>query len=169
MDCSPGQNIGVGSLSFLQGIFPTQESNPGFPHCRRILYQLSHKGSLRMLEWVAYPFSRRSSWHRNRTGVSCLAGWFFTSWAMREARHQLSYCTTVLFKVLCMLCAQSLQSCPTLCDAKDYSLPGPSLHGILQARVLEWTAIPSSRGSSPPRDGTLISWVSSTGRGVLYH
>ena len=42
---SPGQNTGVGSLSLLQGIFPTQGSNPGFPHCRRILYQLSHKGS----------------------------------------------------------------------------------------------------------------------------
>ena len=42
---SPGQNIGVGSLSLLQGIFPTQGSNPSLPHCRRVLYQLSHKGS----------------------------------------------------------------------------------------------------------------------------
>ena len=41
---SPGQNTGVGSLSLLQGIFPTQGSNPGLPHCRRILYQLNHKG-----------------------------------------------------------------------------------------------------------------------------
>ena len=58
---SPGQNTGVGSLSLLQGIFPTQGSNPGLPHRRRILYQLSHQGSLRILEWVAYPFSSRSS------------------------------------------------------------------------------------------------------------
>ena len=58
---SPGQNIGVGSLSLLQGIFPTQGSNPGLPHCRRILYQLSHKGSPTILERVAYPFSSRSS------------------------------------------------------------------------------------------------------------
>ena len=43
---SPGQNTGVGSLSLLQGIFPTRGSNPGLPHFRRILYQLSHKGSL---------------------------------------------------------------------------------------------------------------------------
>ena len=43
---SPGQNTGVGSLSLLQGIFLTQGSNPGLPHCRQILYQLSHKGSL---------------------------------------------------------------------------------------------------------------------------
>ena len=45
----------------LQGIFPTQGSNPGLPHYRWILYQLSHKGSLRILEWVAYPFSSGSS------------------------------------------------------------------------------------------------------------
>ena len=43
---SPGQNAGVGSLSLLQGIFPTQGLNTGLPHCRQILYQLSHKGSL---------------------------------------------------------------------------------------------------------------------------
>ena len=63
--CSPwnssGQNTGVGSQSLLQGIFPTQGSNPGLPHCKQILYQMSHKGSLRILEWVAYLFSRRSS------------------------------------------------------------------------------------------------------------
>ena len=42
---SPGQNTAVGSLSLLQGIFPTQGSNPGLPYCKQILYQLSHKGS----------------------------------------------------------------------------------------------------------------------------
>ena len=52
---SPDWNTGVGSLSLLQGIFPTQGSNPGLPHCGQILYQLSHKGSPRVLEWVAYP------------------------------------------------------------------------------------------------------------------
>ena len=52
---SPSQNTGVGSLSLLQGIFPTQGLNPGLPHCRHIVYQLSHKGSPRILEWVAYP------------------------------------------------------------------------------------------------------------------
>ena len=53
----PGQNTGVGSLSLLQGIFPTQGSNPGLPHCRWILYQLSHKRSPGTLEWVSCPFS----------------------------------------------------------------------------------------------------------------
>ena len=83
---SPGQNPGVGSLSLLQQIFPTQGSNPGLLHCRQILYKLSHKGSPRILEWVAYPFSSGSSWPGNQTGVSCIAGGFFTSWAMRDAR-----------------------------------------------------------------------------------
>ena len=49
------------------------------------------------------------------------------------------------------------QLCPTLCDPKDYSPPGPSVHGILQARILEGVAISFSRGSSWPRDGTLVS------------
>ena len=79
---SPGQNTGLGSLSLLQGIFPTQESNSDLPHCRQILYQLSHKGSPSILEWVPYPFSSRSSWPRNRTGVSCTEGGFFTNWAI---------------------------------------------------------------------------------------
>ena len=65
---SPGQNTGVGSCSLLQGIFPTQGSNPGLLHCRRILDHLNCKGSPRVLEWVAYPFSSGSSWHRNQTG-----------------------------------------------------------------------------------------------------
>ena len=87
----PGQNTGVGSLSFLQGIFPTQGLNPGLPHCRQILYQLSHKGSPRILEWVAYPFSSRSSRSRNQTRVSCTAGRLFTNWAIREAQKVQSH------------------------------------------------------------------------------
>ena len=65
--------------------------------------------------------------------------------------------------------AKSPQTCPTLCDPMDYSLPGSSVQGILQARILEWVAISSSRGSSQPRDQTYISYVSCIGRGVLYH
>ena len=78
-----GQNSGVGSLSLLQGIVPTQGLNLGLPHCRWILYHLSHQGSPRILKWVAYPFSRGSSQPRNWTRVSCLAGGFFTNWAIR--------------------------------------------------------------------------------------
>ena len=82
---SPGQNTGVDSLSLLQGIFPPQGLNPGLPHCWQILYQLSHKGKPSILEWVACPFSIGSSRPKNWTGVSCIAGGFFTNWAVREA------------------------------------------------------------------------------------
>ena len=86
---SPGQNTGVGSLSLLQGIFPTQGLNPVLQHCRGILYRLSHKGNPRILEWVDYPLFRGSSQSRNRTGVSCIAGRFFTHWTIREARKKI--------------------------------------------------------------------------------
>ena len=76
---SPGQNTGVGSLSPLRQIFPTQESNLGLPHCKRFLYQLSHKGRPRLLEQGGSPFSSRSSQPRNQTGVSCIAGGLFTN------------------------------------------------------------------------------------------
>ena len=76
---SPGKNTAVGCHVLLQGIFLTQGLNPGLPHCRQILYHLSHEGSPRILEWVVYLFSRGSSWPRNWTRVSCIAGGFFTS------------------------------------------------------------------------------------------
>ena len=82
---SPGQNTGVGSHSFLQGIFPTQGLNPGLLYCSQILYHLSHQENSRRLEWVAYPFSSGSSYPGIGTGVSCFAGGFFTSWATRDA------------------------------------------------------------------------------------
>ena len=52
-------------------------------------------------------------------------------------------------------CAKLLQSCPALCDPMDCSLPGSSVHGLLQVRILEWVAMPSSRGSSQPKDQTM--------------
>ena len=74
------------AFPFSRGL-PTQGLNLSPQHCRQILYQLSHKGSPRILEWVAYLFSSRSSWPRNRTGISCTAGRFFTNWAIREAQY----------------------------------------------------------------------------------
>ena len=103
---SPGQNTEMGSLCLLQGIFPTQGSNPGLLHCRRILHQLSHKGSPRVLEWVACPFFRGSSRPRNWTRVSWNAGGFFTNWAIREAHMVLVGRDLTLF-----LCTW-IYSCP---------------------------------------------------------
>ena len=76
MDCSPwnspGQNTGVGSLSLLQGIFPIQRSNPGLPHCRQILYQLSHKRSPREVKAIVFPAVK----------YGC------ESWTINKAEHQ---------------------------------------------------------------------------------
>ena len=162
MDCrllcpwgSLGKNMGVGCHAPIQGIFPTQGSNPGLPYCRQILHRqppgkpwkwkLLNRVQLfvtpvdytvhgilqaRILEWVAFPFSRGSSQPRDRTQVSRIAGRFFINWAIREA--------------LCCLAAaaaKSLQSCLTLCDPIDGSPAGPTVPGILQARTQEWVAI----------------------------
>ena len=68
---SPGQNTGVGSLSLLQGIFPTQGSNSGFPHHRQIIYQLSHQGSpIRIETQYTFIFEEQM--------------WIFESKAMRK-------------------------------------------------------------------------------------
>ena len=75
---------------------------------------------------------------------------------------------SALLVIVCSV--KSLQSCPILCDPMDCGLPGFSVHGILQARILEWVAMPLSRGSSLPRDQTCVSYVFSyIGSKVLYH
>ena len=79
---SPGQNTGVGSLSFLSWgwIFPTQGSNSGLSHCRQILYQLSHKGTPRILEWVAYSLHQ----------------WIFLT---QELNQGLLHCSQILYQL----------------------------------------------------------------------
>ena len=62
--------------------------------------------------------------------------------------------------------SEAAQSCPTLCDPMYYSPPGPSVYAILQAKILEWVAMPFSRGSSRLRDRTHIPCI---GRWILYH
>ena len=79
------------------------------------------------------------------------------------------YAHTHIYTQWNIVCAKSLQSCLTLCDPMDYSLPVSSIHGILQARILKWVAMPSSWGSFQPRDWTCLSYVSFIGRQVLYH
>ena len=65
--------------------------------------------------------------------------------------------------------AKLLQSCLTLCDPMDHRPPGTSVHGILQAKILAWVAMPFSRGPSQPRGRTRISYVCCFGRQFLYH
>ena len=95
---SPGQNTGVGSLSLLQGTFPTQGLNPCLLHGGGSFTSWTTNEAW-VLERLAYPFSRGSSRPRNWTRVSCIAGGFFISWATREALIckrmglNLKYCT----------------------------------------------------------------------------
>ena len=75
---------------------------------------------------------------------------------------------TVLY-VNCELLCSITKLCPTLCDHIDCSPPVSSVHGIFQARILEWVTISYSRGSSRPRDGTCVSCISCIGRWILHH
>ena len=147
----------LGSCSLLQGIFATKGLNPDFPHCRRIFYHLSHQGSPKILEWVAYLFSKELLGPGIELGVSCIAGGFFTSWATREALKgpilkvlvkQTHYCYFIfnfffkkfmqLFRkkvanFLILFVAVQLLSLVRLCDLMDYSMPGfPVLHYLLE-------------------------------------
>ena len=112
-----GRSTRVGCHFLLQGIFLTQGSNPGLPNYRQTLYCLSHQGSpqscltlwdpldylvrgilqARILEWVAFPFSRGSSQPRDRTQVFCIAGGFFNSWATREAWTSIHTFSKLIF------------------------------------------------------------------------
>ena len=95
VDCSPwnspGQNTGVSSISLLQGIFPTQGSNPGLSHCRRILYQPSHQGSPResgsacLMHRCVYRTPRSSHRAVRRPCIyKCVSG---TSLVVQQLRH----------------------------------------------------------------------------------
>ena len=159
---SPGKNAGVRCLALLQGIFPAQGTNPGLPHCRRMLYHPTHHGSPRILEWVAYPFSRGSSQHRNGTGISCIAGGFFTQWATRKPPwgYTLAYINP-LFTFLPSLVAQTVKCLPTMRETRVWSLGREDLleqamapHSSTLAWKIPWTEGPGrlqSMGSQRAR------------------
>ena len=86
-----------------------------------------------------------------------------------KARSSSPFMFSLCVYVCVCVCAKLLQSCLILCDSMDCSLPGSSVHGILQARILEWVTMPSSTGSFQPGDQTCVSYVSYIGRQVFYH
>ena len=117
------------------------------------------------------PGSRRSPGGRNGNPLqySCLENACYTPWGCKESEqvkqlsmHAICFVLDriVRFQVTGVLsnkldgkfCCSVFRPCPTLCDSMDYSLPGSSVHGVFQARILEWVAMPSSRESSQPRD-----------------
>ena len=117
----------------------------------------------------------------HHTSTVCHSARHLSPFPYRELRHvsaSLGFpCLLLLFKKfrktvlqISTACvpAKSLQSCPTLCDPVDCSLPGSSVHGILHARILERVAMPSSRRSPQPRDQTQVSYVSYASGQFLY-
>ena len=128
----PGKtkNTGVGSLSLLQQIFPTQELNQGLLQCRWILYQL---------ELSRKPIC-------DNTIFTC--------------SHILRFWGIVLQHIFLSCHALCAQSCPVLCDPMNCTLSGSSVQGIFQARILECFVISSSRVSFRPRNRTSISCIS---------
>ena len=165
----------MGCNDLLQGIFPTQRSNPSLLHCRQILYRLSHQGSplkvfssvqslshvqLIVTPWRVEPTRLLCPWNSpgKSTGVgnhSLLQGIFLNPGI--KSRSPVLQANSL--PSAAAAAAKSLQSCPTLCDPIDCSLPGSSIQGILQARILEWVAISFSRGSSQPRNRTWVSRI----------
>ena len=99
----------------------------------------------KILEWVTVPSPRGSSQTRDRTDVSCIpciSGGFLTDEPLGKTVHTSEFDSE----------SEVPQSCLSLCDPIDCSLPGSSIHGIFQVRILEWVAIAFSRRSSQPRD-----------------
>ena len=132
----------------------------------------------RIPDWVAMPSSRGSPRLRSQTHVSCLLHWQAVSLPLVPPGKPRYTCihwqdlqrSTESDEVDAISSVSSVaQSCPTLCDPMNYSPPGSSVHGILRARILDWVAMPSSKGSFWPRDWTCISYISCILRHVLYH
>ena len=153
---SPGKNTRVDFHALLQEIFPTQGSNPGLLHCRVILYHLSHQGNPGILKWVAYPFSKVSSWPRNRIKVSWIAGGLFTSWTTRKPSlaffffNYLFYFTTLFCHTLTWICHECTcvphpeppsQIPPHPIPLGHPSAPAPSI--LYHVLNLDWQFIPN--------------------------
>ena len=171
-----GSSLGLGATSRCQDQW--EDYSDG-------CFSVADTGQLCVLTAVALPDKRRhlfffffqNVFEISKTGLShetlqvnCLSAslWYF--W-LRTTFHQATLVFHWLVAGVAQDCCGSevAQSCPSLCDPMDCSPPGSPLHGILQARILEWNAIPFSRGSFRPKDGTWISCISRQGLCSLSH
>ena len=124
---------------------------------------LKSQATLGFHHWLNYLRIDECVFSQHLPPGSCLS----FSLSLGQALNYTKYTAWIHLFTLCVcLCDQSY---PTLCDLMDYSPPSSSVHGIFQARILEWVAISFSRGSSWPRDQTHIPCVSCTDRQILYH
>ena len=119
-------------------------------HCRQILYRLSHQESPSKLEWVAYPFTRESSWPWSQTQVSCIASGFFTIWATREAK-------VVLVVKNLPANAGDVGSIPGLEDPLE---EGKATHSNILTWRTPWTEKPGRLQSMGSQRQTRLKWLS---------
>ena len=115
----------------------------------------------RILEWVTMPSSRESSWPTSSVSPALQADSLpLDPPGKPKIPHvveKVSLCATIRESVKWKV--KVIQSCLTLCNHMNCSPPGSSVHGILQATILEWVVVPFSRGSSQPRDWTQVSCI----------
>ena len=112
----------------------------------------------RILEWVAFHFSRGSSQSRDRTQVFHIAGGFFTSWATTESHWWETGNLNLSFSLLSSFHVLVAQSCPTLCDPMDYSPPGSFVRGIPQARI-RFLCFPAKQPGRAPSESDKCCWA----------
>ena len=136
----PGKNTGVGCHALLHGIVSFQGSNLGLPHCRCILYLLSHWGSQLLLLVSRFSRVQLCATHRQQP-TRLHRPWDSPGKNSGVGCHFLLQCMKVKSE------SEVAQSCPTLRHPMDCSPPGSSVHGIFQAKALEWGAIAFSGGS----------------------
>ena len=169
---SPGKNTGVGCHFLLQRMKVKSEGEVA-QSCLTLSdpmdYSLPDSSihgifQARVLEWVAIAFSENAKLNLSKCNHILNASWYSSFQCCRLFYHVWKWSES-----------EVAQSCPTLCNPMDCSLLGSSIHGILQARILEWVAISFSRRSSQPRNQTQVSCISGrhftvwATREALYH
>ena len=147
-----------------------RKNKPPTPHTTWKTFPVCVREESEGTQWVHREWSVMKSlsscfcvWASERQGIK-------TQGASWHPKRRKDTCLVSQFHLWERVCVPA-QSCPTFCDPIDCSPPGSSVHGILQARILEWVAMPSSRGSSPPQGSNLclLPFVSGISRQALYY
>ena len=147
----PGWRPSLSSVSYWENCLGAQLNHP----------TTDIRDGVKLFSWYPYCQSGQRGLREKSTGI----------FLFLKKTIYLFFCLVWVLIASCVH-AKSLQSYRTLCYLMDHSPPGSSVHGILQAGILDWVAMPSSRGSSWPRGQICIfhvSYVSWIGRWVLYH
>ena len=157
----PARTLKWVAAPFSRGSSQPSDRTTGLQHCRQILYKLSHKRSPRILEWVAHPFCSRSSGPRNQTGVFCIAGGFFSTWALGElldsvlkSRDITTLTKVCLVKAMVFLVVRYRCKSWILKKAEHWRIDAFELWCWRRHLRVPWTA----RTSQSKRKSTLKDW-----------